>query len=354
MKKQSIVARHPDQLTVAWAQKVVNQHDANIKVTRIKQVSVDVGTTTRVRLHVTHDNPGLLPQQWFVKLPSLAWQARIITALPGLLSTEVRFYNQMSASVPLNKPFCLAAQSQFGRGATLVLADLQVAGFASGHPLQALSFQQAVSVINKLAGFHAAYWHNAHQYQWLAGPVRKLEDFLGTALAVPLMRRGLQLAGELIPVSLHKNALRYAHNRRQVMRYLSNAPQTLVHHDCHPGNLFWQGMEPGFLDWQLVRLGEGVSDVAYFLATSLLPEDRCRYEAELLDRYYQALIALNIPCGDKAELWRRYRAHLVYPFEAMVVTLAVGGMMALESNKELIRRSAAAVAELDAFTAIPL
>ena len=52
-------------------------------------------------------------------------------------------------------------------------------------------------------------------------------------------------------------------------------------------------------------------------------------------------------------LTARYRAHLVYPFEAMVVTLAVGGMMALESNLELIRRTAAAVADHSAFAAGP-
>ena len=36
----------------------------------------------------------------------------------------------------------------------------------------------------------------------------------------------------------------------------------------------------------------------------------------------------------------------------MIVTLAVGGMMKLESNYELIRRAATAVEELDAFAAI--
>jgi hypothetical protein len=38
----------------------------------------------------------------------------------------------------------------------------------------------------------------------------------------------------------------------------------------------------------------------------------------------------------------------------MLVTLAVGGMIKLETNHELIRRTAAAVMDLDAFTAIPI
>jgi hypothetical protein len=51
---------------------------------------------------------------------------------------------------------------------------------------------------------------------------------------------------------------------------------------------------------------------------------------------------------------QRYRAHLIYPFEAMIVTLAIGGMMSLESNHELLRRTAAAVEDLDVFSAIPM
>jgi hypothetical protein len=36
-----------------------------------------------------------------------------------------------------------------------------------------------------------------------------------------------------------------------------------------PAIFFGTDSEPGFLDWQLVRMGEGVGDVAYFLATAL-------------------------------------------------------------------------------------
>ncbi|MEY3786339.1 MAG: hypothetical protein RLZ75_544, partial [Pseudomonadota bacterium] len=46
--------------------------------------------------------------------------------------------------------------------------------------------------------------------------------------------------------------------------------------------------------------------------------------------------------------------HLIYPFEAMLVTLAIGGMMNIESNHELIRRTVAAVDDLDVFGAIKL
>lgn len=356
---QTILARHPGDLTVAWAQKIVDQHTDTTTVAKVEIVAVDIGTTTRVCVAVTHDGPSNLPSRWFVKLPSMAWRARMITALPRLLHTEVRFYNEVAQAVPLNMPICLAAQSRFGWGSTLVLAD--VAEF-NGKPSAAsdtLTLAQAALVVEQLAGSHARFWNkvrHASEYRWLAGPVRRLEDFLGTALAVPLMKRGLRQAGGLVSPVLHASGIRYARQRRSAMRFLADAPQTLVHHDCHPGNLFWneKRSKVGFLDWQLVRIGEGVSDVAYFLATALSPETRRLHEAELLVKYAQTLAENGVDGIDVARLRQRYRAHLVYAFEAMIVTLAVGGMMDLNCNLELIRRTAAAVQEHDAFSVLPI
>ena len=353
----TILARQPRDLTVAWAQRVVARHHADIVVDKVEVVAVDVGTTTRVRVKVVHTDPQRLPEEWFVKLPSLAWQARLITALPRLLHTEVRFYNEVAQSVAVSMPPLLAAESRFGKGATLVLADLSATGASLGQPRDALSFAQAAEVVVQLAGFHARFWGSDTLYKhygWLAGPVRRLEDFLGSALAVPLMKRGLSQAGALVPTSLHAGALHYARQRKQAMRFLNAAPHTLVHHDCHPGNLFWHQSQPGFLDWQLIRLGEGISDIAYLLATALLPETRRAHEAELLALYVDGLTAQGVKGLDAAALHQRYRAHLAYPFEAMVVTLAIGGMMNLDCNRELIRRTALAVADHEAFSALPI
>jgi len=279
--------------------------------------------------------------------------------LPRLLETEVRFYNELAEAVPLSKPVCLAAQSRFGRGSTLVLADVAEFAGVPSSVSDTLTLDQAALVVEQLACSHARFWNNVHldpKYRWLAGPIRFLEDALGTALAVPLMKRGLLLAGEHIPSALHAPAIQYARHRRAAMRFLSDASKTLVHHDCHPGNLFWNnnGSMVGFLDWQLVRIGEGVSDVAYFLSTALNPTMRKLYEAELLVKYAQTLAENGVTDVDNSRLVQRYRAHLVYAFEAMIVTLAVGGMMNLDCNMELIRRTATAVEELDAFSVLPI
>jgi hypothetical protein len=356
-----LIVNKPGHLTTNWAQNVVSQQASpelkNTKIQHLELVSVDVGTTTRVRLKVEHDGPPELPKRWFVKLPSLSWRAKTITALPRLLPTEIRFYQELAPVIPMNKPQLLAARSRLGKGSTLVINDVTEVNALPGRAGDALSAAQAHKVVEHLARCHTHFIHLVKRdprFLWLAGPIRRLEDGLGSALAVPLMKRGLHLAGGNIPQTLHQGALDYARNRKRVMKFLSTETPTLVHHDCHPGNLFWQDDLPGFLDWQMVRLGEAISDISYFLATALDPETRRTCEIEVLRHYYEILRAdRSLTCNFNT-LFDRYRAHLAYPFEAMVVTLAVGGLMRLDSNLEMIRRSALAVADHETFKVLPL
>ena len=104
----------------------------------------------------------------------------------------------------------------------------------------------------------------------------------------------------------------------------------------------------------MVRIGEGISDIAYFLTTSLNPETRRNNEKQLIQHYINCLIKHGVTGVNTEEIQQRYRAHLIYPFEAMLITLAVGGMMDLEANMSPINRAATAVNDNHAFSAIRL
>lgn len=327
-------------------------HAPEALVSAVEIIDIDVGTTTRVQLKVEHNGPASLPRQWFIKMPSLAWRARAITALPRLLKTEVHFYQRIVSSLPVITAPVLAAASQFRHGSTLVFANVAETGALPGQSGQALSLSQAQAVVKQLALFHAQFWNKTHlnpDFNLLAGPTRRLEDALGTWLAVPLMRSGLNKAATEIPLPIQTGAIAYARQRRKVMALLNQGPQTLIHGDCHPGNFFWQDDQPGFLDWQLVRIGEGLADVAYFLATALEPALRREQETRLLSLYCDTLISQGITTINFETAWQRYRMHLCYPFEAMVVTLAIGGMMRLDSNMIMLHRAATAIADHQVF-----
>ncbi len=355
--RHPLIAHHPDQLTIDWAQQVIDQHLTDTLVKQVNIISVDTGTTTRIRIKVDHNGPKSFPRYWFIKIPSLSWRARLITALPRLLHTEIRFYKELVENTPVKTPIALSATSLFGRGSTLVLNDITEHRGIAGSANDTYSAKQASLFIEQLAKLHAKYWNktnNHPKYNWLAGPIRRLEDALGSALAVPLMKQGLKKAGDLVPQSLHKPAIQYAHNRRKAMRFLNQRTQTIIHHDCHPGNLFWHDKTPGLLDWQMVRIGEGISDIAYFLATSLSPNTRKDNEHHLITHYVQSLKKQGITNINPKQMYTRYRAHLLYPFEAMLVTLAIGEMMDLKANHTLINRTSAAIDDNNTFLLFPL
>jgi hypothetical protein len=355
--RNNIVVHRPNQLSRKWAELIVNRYVADAAVSAVEVQSVNIGTSTRLRLIVEHDAIGIVPSRWFVKTPSLAIKSRAITAIPRLLHKEVNFYNSLSQGSPVNLPHILAAESLFGRGTTLVMTDLDELDCRPGLSDDALSVEQARRVVEKLAGFHAHYWGNTDlltKHRWLSGFSYNVENLMGTLLAVPLMRRGLERAGGVVPNKLYRPALHYAADRRRITNFLATGVQTLVHHDCHPGNLFWKEAEPGLLDWQLVRMGEGISDLAYFLATSLKPESRRIHEKQLLELYLATLASQGVDALDEEVYYQRYRAHLVYPFEAMIITLAIGGMMEQSNNLELIARVSAAIEDHDSYAALAL
>lgn len=350
-----IVVQRPHELSVQWAQRIVNRWSAHASVFDVSLQSIDVGTSTRLRIEVHHDAPKHIPSRWFIKTPSLALKSRMITALPRFLQKEISFYRSFADSVPLKLPRILAAETRFGFGSTLVMSDLVEHNFKPGSVADTLDFEQAKRVIAHLAQLHGHYWNKTElfaQHQWLNGFSYQMENHMGVLMAYPLMKRGLFQAGSGIPKKLHRPALAYARNRREVKRFLNQGIKTLVHYDCHPGNIFWAETEPGFLDWQLVRVGEGIGDVAYFLATALEPNQRRKNENNLLNHYVEKLTESGVEGLNEQQLFRRYQAHLVYPFEAMTVTLGIGGMMQRDHNLELIKRAASAVEDHDSFSLI--
>lgn len=351
-RSRDILARRPEQLTRAWAQGVLDRAAPGTRVADVEVRSIDVGTATRVRLTVDHDGDASVPRRWFVKLPSSTWRARVLVGLVRLPQQEVRFYQRLAPALSPSCPQALVAAARPTRGFTVVLPDLAESGATTSNAADQLTADQVAGVIDTLADIHArGQALGAGERRWPDGRSRRLEDCAGAVLSIPLVRRGLARAGELVPVDIHRSLRHYAFHRAAVTRELGETgPATVVHHDCHPGNLYWHHERAGLLDWQLVRRGDGIGDVAYLLASSLTPQDRSAHERALIADYVKALSARGAETG--TDPFGRYRKHLTYALEAMLVTLAVGGFMPDEDARELVRRTAAAAAANDAFRAV--
>ena len=353
---RSVLVRSAADCNVAWAQRIADRHVEGGRVHRVDTLAHHAGTTTHLRLQVHHDVGASLPSHWFVKTAPSHVLTRLLVCTVGLLENEARFYTRFAANVPVQVPECLAAAATRFSG-IVVLHDLSASGLRPGQANDVLSLEQVRGALHALAALHAYGQQSAIRRDWHqnAHAMRLMEERLGNWFSPPLTRRGLKRAGQAVPARLHAPALEYARRRSAYQTVLRKAPHTLVHHDCHPGNWYWHQSRPGLLDWQLCRLGEGIGDVAYLLSTSLPPELLAEHEDALLQLYAEALIANGSDlAGGMTRLARRYRMHLAYAFEAMLMTVAIGGFMPAASSMELVRRTANAVDRNFSLTAADL
>ncbi|MCY4104101.1 MAG: aminoglycoside phosphotransferase family protein [bacterium] len=290
----------------------------------------------------------------FVKTPSTSPLTRLVTEAAGLTAGEVRFYRTLAATVPVRVPECLHARHD-GTRFMLVLEDLtgRARLAASG---DACTARQALTVVDALADLHAYGWDRPRRGSasgWLPAQADR-ERSLGRWLRLPLVRRGLELAGGQVPAPVAAAALRCARHYRAADESLTGPPHTLIHNDCHLGNLAFDAEDrPVFLDWQMVRAGQWARDMAYFCALALAPDDRRSAEDLLLDRYRRRLRAAGGPRLDLGEARDAYRRHAAYALEAVVVTLALGAAPRTVIDTWL-GRAAAAVEDLESFEALGL
>jgi aminoglycoside phosphotransferase (APT) family kinase protein len=120
-----------------------------------------------------------------------------------------------------------------------------------------------------------------------------------------------------------------------------------MHGDAHPGNVYFRSGAAGLLDWQAVRRGHPSRELAYTLVTSMTTADRQASERELLDAYRRVLAGAGGPDLDPDELWDRYRQGALYAYVAALITAGMGGMQAENIALEGLRRSVAALDDLD-------
>jgi hypothetical protein len=75
--------------------------------------------------------------------------------------------------------------------------------------------------------------------------------------------------------------------------------------------------------------------------------DRQAIERELLDEYRRVLASAGGPDLDRSELWERYGQGALYAYVAALITAGMGGMQAENIALEGLRRSVAALDDLD-------
>ncbi|MGY6552112.1 MAG: phosphotransferase [Erythrobacter sp.] len=292
---------HPDAITPEWWEQVLGAAPVHWRWQSIG--TGQVGDS--VRFHLDFPD-GRGPSTLAGKFAAADPTSRGTAAMLGLYAKEVRFYRDLAPRLPVRTPrlFC-AEMSDDGASFVLLFEDLGPA--RGGNQIAGCAIDDARAAIAQAAALHAPSWHNQAilDADWLqpdpqaAAQVRALYP---QAQAIFRERYRGVFEPEFMALCEALAEHTAAHDRPQ-------EKVSLVHGDFRLDNLLFDikdGAEAiAVLDWQTLTIGNGLTDIGYFLGCGIGDELRRGHERELLELYCAEMAARGVPLSVE-KIWRDY------------------------------------------------
>jgi len=356
------IPRRLADVTADWIATALAAAYPGVAVTGVKRLSAARGTTDRGRFAVTYgslpsDSPAgrfaaaTPPSSLFVKLAPAAFGPRLFGNVMSLGATEVRFYREVAALVPVRVPRVFAAVGDPGDGAfALVMEDLAAAGAHFIDVSGTVDLDQARQVVDALARLHAAFWASPRldaELDWVKSPAANADLAVERFLCRVAIGPGVRRFAEAVPAEIRALAPRIVAARGRMDEFAAQRPLTLTHGDSHVGNMYFGDGEVGLLDWQVIRRERGLRDLAYFLVCSVPTELRRAHERELVRSYLARLRQCGVTPPDFDDAWFEYRLNAVHGWIAAVVTSAARGLQPEAVARAGVARASVALVDLE-------
>jgi hypothetical protein len=293
-----------DELDVTW----LAQHLDLVGATEVGVSSVGQGQVANCyRLTIQH---AAGTSSVIAKVPSRDEVSRSTAALQHLYQREVSFYQHLAPSIATRTPRCYFAERDESDNFLLLLEDLSPSAVID--QFVGISLGTARAGLASLAGLHGPTHAKVdlHDAAWLRGVSEELRPLYSAVLPV-LFDQFIERYGSRIDDELRAIVLGLKDRVALFSDYACQFP-CVTHGDFRTDNLLidaCDGTVPlAVVDWQTVGVGSPLLDVAYFLTTSLTPEDCAREEFELLDYYLAKLHdhGVDIPVEIARQEFSRY------------------------------------------------
>ena len=304
------------------------QEALGVEVTDCRVADANSGTTGRAVLDVDAPTSSKLPNRLFVKLPPVDEMQRAFVTATGMGKTEARFYDSLSAEMPVRVPASYyAASDDSGASYIMLLEHLEDSGCTFNNASNRYSLNYVRKVLAEFALLHGRYWESSclhSDLDWITPPVRH-------EIAEQLIQQALAEHASDMPPIFSEMAELFLEHADGFYRIWGEGEHTVVHGDAHDANLFYDTHRPGFLDWAIVSKAPAMRDVGYFLAGTLSAE-HLHMARELLGEYRELLLAQDVSAPSMDELWQQFQWHAAYVWVGATVTLA----MAMPGNRSVM------------------
>jgi thiamine kinase-like enzyme len=357
----------PEHLTEGWLTRALCDATPGARVLGYQLGPRNDGTSARRTLQVHYNEVGEnagLPTSLFTKsAPTLT--TRLVSAAASLGLIESHFYALVRPSLDIEAPTTrYSAYDARNFRQLLIVDDIAVTrGAVFATILQrVLTREQAEQLVDTLATLHATYWNHPlgtrfgswlpTSYEWM--------DMLNVTINAPQrVMVGLQRSRDVIPAELYTRRGEVHSALMRALEINTSGPMTFLHGDVHPGNWYVAADGTmGLYDWQCSVRGGWARDVAYALASHLTVEDRRRWERDLVARHGQRLAEAGIQRPDPAAAFVAYRQQMLHALWMWIGTIGrhrlQPNMQAADVTLETVRRTAAAVVDLEALEAVTM
>ena len=304
------IPSHPAAIQPDWLSDRLRASGAlsNGQVTAIRWEPIGTGQVgDSARFHLTYDREGAGPATVAGKFPAEDQNSRGTAAAFGLYAKEVGFYREIAPHLDVRVPEVLAAEiADDGVDFVLIFEDLGPA--RGGNQLASCSLADARAGIRQAAALHAPSWNNPaliglDLVQPREGQSEQVKALYGNAQAIFRERYADSLEPEFMAICEELNEAKDHWFGRE------SETKSIVHGDFRLDNMLFDikgGAEPiAVLDWQTVALGNGLTDIGYFLGTGIGDDLRRAHEGELLDLYCAEMSRRGVPLTRDA-IWDDY------------------------------------------------
>jgi hypothetical protein len=342
------IPRGPADVTAAWLGSALGAEVREVDVTPIG--TGQTGATYRISATYATDQSGL-PATFAIKLPAQDDAVRERVSL-GYRS-EVEFYTVVADRVHIPVPRCFYNDiTSDGVDFALLLADMAPA--VQGDQIAGCTARDAVLAVEALAGLHGPSWCDS---QWLGlssismpkpgdeAAAKGLGDVARMAADITIDKLGERMSAEDRETLTESMGLATSWLLAEVNRF------ALMHGDYRLDNMLFDRdrTHVTVVDWQTMGIGLPARDLAYFSATSLVPEIRTAIEQDLVRRYHHALMGYGVRDYDVDACWRDYRLGVVQA--PLITTLGFAFAASTERGDEMIltmlHRGCRAIRELE-------
>lgn len=351
-----------ESITDDWLTSVLCGSAPGAKVIAHRLGPVDDGSWNRRRIELQYNDIGQasgLPLSIFCKA-SQSLENRVVLGVSGAAQCEVTFYRDFRPLLDIEAPRSFyASVDSDSFNALIALNDVVTEGVTFCDHKTDVTRKNAESQMRLLGRLHGQSYCSP-ELREAASNFPSWPEFFAKTLNFGMREgseTGFQAAVDVIPPALYRRADEIWSATVASVALHEQGPQSVIHCDVHLKNWYKTSSgEMGLFDWNCCSRGLGIRDVAYTLGTALRPEDRRKWDQELVALYLDELRAAGGPAITFSDGWQGYRQQLVTALTWWTVTLTpppgLPDMQPRDTTLEFIRRISTAMDDhetLDAF-----